>query len=175
MVVPSVADSRTYLTVAQTAQTADPALWPVPVRSLLAIDRRLHHGDWVWNERGVPAAPVTVRVDLDAQLVSVFRGGHEIAAAVILYGADSHLTPIGRFPIIMKAARHHSHTYDAPMPYMLRLTADGVAIHGSNVRSGNATHGCIGVPTEFARRLFTVAGRGDDVLIVGNRGKPDTA
>ncbi len=46
------------------------------------------------------------------------------------------------------------------MPYMLRLTNDGVAIHGSNVRQGYATHGCIGVPTDFAKLLFARRGQG---------------
>jgi lipoprotein-anchoring transpeptidase ErfK/SrfK len=53
------------------------------------------------------------------------------------------------------------------MPYMLRLTNDGVAIHGSNVRQGWATHGCIGVPPDFARLLFAAAAKGDAVVILG--------
>jgi lipoprotein-anchoring transpeptidase ErfK/SrfK len=52
------------------------------------------------------------------------------------------------------------------MPFMLRLTADGVAIHGADVRRGAATHGCIGVPTDFARRLFGAVKLGDPVVIV---------
>ena len=57
--------------------------------------------------------------------------------------------------------------YDnAPMPYTLRLTGDGVSIHGSNVRWGFATHGCIGIPKAFAAKLFSVAKVGDEVLIV---------
>lgn len=52
------------------------------------------------------------------------------------------------------------------MPYTLQLTSDGVSIHGSMVRSGAATHGCIGVPLEFARRLFGQARVGDEVVIV---------
>ena len=48
-------------------------------------------------------------------------------------GADGKETPLGDFPILQKAADYHSRTYDAAMPFMLRLTADGVAIHASNV------------------------------------------
>ena len=54
----------------------------------------------------------------------------------------------------------------APMPFTLRLTADGVAIHGSDVRERFATHGCIGVPLEFARRLFEQAHVGDEVFVL---------
>jgi lipoprotein-anchoring transpeptidase ErfK/SrfK len=42
-----------------------------------------------------------------------------------------------------------------------------VAIHASNVREGWATHGCIGVPMDFAKRLFGEAHLGDAVLITG--------
>jgi lipoprotein-anchoring transpeptidase ErfK/SrfK len=115
----------------------------------------------------VPAGPIWVRVDLDSQLISVFRAGHEIGTAVILYGADGLPTPTGKFPILAKLKDHRSATYDAPMPYTLRLTGDGVAIHASDVRWGYATHGCIGVPADFAARLFATASVGDEVLVVG--------
>ena len=52
------------------------------------------------------------------------------------------------------------------MPYTLRLTGDGVSIHGSNVRCGQATHGCIGVPLAFAERLFDATKVGDEVVII---------
>ena len=104
---------------------------------------------------------------MKSQILSVFRGGDEIGTAVILYGADNVPTPRGKFPIQAKLKDHHSATYDAPMPYTLRLTADGVSIHASDVRWGRATHGCIGVPKAFAARLFNTVSVGDEVLIVG--------
>jgi hypothetical protein len=136
------------------------------VRSVLNITKRMQFGDFVWNEDRIPNGPVWVRIDLAKQLLSVFRGGHEIGSAVILYGSDGKATPTGSFSILEKNQSYHSRTYDAPMPYMLRLTSDGVAIHGSNVREGWATHGCIGVPTEFARLLFSAAKKGDPVAIM---------
>ena len=45
------------------------------------------------------------------------------------------------FPITEKDADHVSNIYDAPMPYMLRLTADGITIHGSKVERGPGRHG----------------------------------
>jgi hypothetical protein len=136
------------------------------IRSVLNIDRPMRYGDFVWNEDGVPTGPVWVRVDLKRQLLSVFRAGHEIGAAVILYGAGDKPSPTGAFPVLQKAADYRSRTYDADMPFMLRLTADGVAIHGAAVRRGAATHGCIGVPTAFARRLFGQVRLGDPVVIL---------
>jgi hypothetical protein len=145
------------------------------VRSMLNVTRPMHFGNFVWDEDHIPKGRVWVRIDLTRQLLSVFRGGDEIGSAVILYGTDGKPTPTGSFAILEKDSDHYSHSYDAPMPYMLRLTDDGVAIHGSNVREGWATHGCIGVPLEFARLLFAVANKGDLIVILpaqSGAGKP---
>lgn len=138
-----------------------------PIKTVLNVPSRMRYGEFRWDDKGVPAGPVWIRVDLKSQLVSVFRSGHEIGTAVILYGADQVPTPTGKFPILAKMKDHRSATYDAPMPYTLRLTADGVSIHASNVRWGYATHGCIGVPDGFASKLFAAAKVGDEVLVVG--------
>jgi lipoprotein-anchoring transpeptidase ErfK/SrfK len=166
---PEIADQsgRVLLTPAQAQHALATGAVDRPVRSLLDVGKRMRHGDFVWRDTAVPSGPVWVRVDLDSQIISVFRSGHEIGTAVILYGADSNATPVGRYPVQWKRKDHHSATYDAPMPYTLRLTDDGVAIHGSDVRWGRATHGCIGVPLEFARRLFDQVRPGDEVVIVG--------
>lgn len=140
------------------------------VKRVLKIDGPFRHGDFVWNEDGAPATgPIIITVDLRAQTLSVFRAGYEIGAAVILYGATDKPSPLGAFPITQKDADHVSNLYDAPMPYMLRLTSDGVAIHGSDVKWGKATHGCIGVPTPFAQKLFGATKLGDVVVITNGK------
>jgi hypothetical protein len=139
------------------------------VRSLLAIERPLRFGDYVWDDGGVPPGAIWVRVDLGLQTLSVFRAGHEIGSTLILYGADGKPTPPGVYPILERAEHHRSTLYDAEMPFMLRLTPDGVAIHASAVRAAAATHGCIGVPPDFARLLFAQARRGDRVAVLASR------
>ena len=136
------------------------------VRSVLNIDRKMKFGDFEWRDKDVPPGPVWVRVDLTRQMLSVFRGGHEIGSAVILYGTDGTPTPTGIFPILAKAREHSSNLYEAEMPFMLRLTNDGVAIHASAVRRGSATHGCVGIPFAFAEKLFDAVQRGDEVAII---------
>lgn len=138
-----------------------------PVRTVLNISAPMTYGDFKWQDEGVPAGPVWVRIDLPRQILSVFRAGDEIGTSVILYGADKKPTPLGTFPVLAKFKDHRSGPYDAPMPYTLRLTPDGVSIHGSNVRWGAATHGCIGVPKDFAARLFQQVPIGGQVTIVG--------
>ena len=139
----------------------------------LTVGRQLTHGEYVWDDAGMPQGPVTMLVDLSAQTLSVFRGGQEIGRAVILYGTEEDPTPTGTFTILEKDADHESSIYDAQMPFMLRLTRDGIAIHGSNVRYGWASRGCVGVPEEFAERLFALARVGDQVTIVA--GDPNAA
>lgn len=140
------------------------------VKRILKIDGPLRHGDYHWDDKDVPAGPVVVTVDLKAQTLSVFRAGYEIGAAVILYGATDKPSPLGVFPVMRKIADYHSRTYDnAPMPFTLWLTNDGVAIHGSDVEWGRATHGCIGVPTPFAKKLFAAVQPGDPVIITNGK------
>jgi hypothetical protein len=143
-----------------------------PIKSILDVPEPMEYGDFRWDERGVPPGPAWIRIDLKSQLISVFRAGHEIGTAVILYGTDGYPTPTGKFPILAKLKNHRSATYDnAPMPYTLRLRNDGVSIHGSNVRYGLASHGCIGVPKDFAAKLFDVVHVGDEVLIVSGKAR----
>lgn len=137
-----------------------------PIRSLLRVPTRMRFGDFVWNDRDVPPGKLWLRVDLSRQILSVFRGEEEIGTSVILYGQDATPTPTGDFPIRGMERNHRSNTYVAEMPYTLWLTGDGVAIHGSDVEQGLATHGCIGVPLGFAQRLFAVAQRGDLVSVL---------
>lgn len=160
---------RIYVTRSQLTQAYAAGLIDRPVRSILNLPHPLAYGEFVWDEQGVPNGPVWVRVDLSLQLISVFRSGEEIGTAVILYGANKKETPRGIFPIMGKDKDHRSSTYgDAPMPYMLRLTGDGVSIHGSKVQWGYATHGCIGVPLDFAKRLFDQVHKGDPVVILSS-------
>jgi lipoprotein-anchoring transpeptidase ErfK/SrfK len=163
----SHAGDRLFLTKSQLDQAIASGTLDRPVTSLLAVKAPLRFGDYSWDDRGVPAGPTWIRVDLGSQLMSVFRGANEIGTAVIVYGGDNKQTPSGKLHILGKARDHRSSLYDAQMPYTLRLTNDGVSIHASSVRWGAATHGCIGIPLPFAQRLFDAAGIGDEVIIVG--------
>jgi lipoprotein-anchoring transpeptidase ErfK/SrfK len=169
---PAPPPGRIAISPAQLKEAFAAGLIDRPIKTILDVPGPMSYGDFVWNDRGVPAGPAWIRVDLHAQLMSVFRSGHEIGTAVILYGADGLPTPTGRFPILAKLKDHRSATYDnAPMPYTLRLTGDGVSIHGSDVRWGFATHGCVGIPKAFAAKLFGVVKVGDPVFIVSGESR----
>jgi hypothetical protein len=157
---------------------SSPAPAPVPqpepfaIKRILPIEGPIKYGEWHWNEDGAPAeGPIVITIDLDARVMSVFRDGYEIGATAVLLGTDEHPTPLGVFPILSKERHNVSETYgNAPMPWTLRLTGDGVAIHGgSTVELGWASHGCIGTPDPFAARLFEAASKGDRVIITRGR------
>jgi lipoprotein-anchoring transpeptidase ErfK/SrfK len=162
-----------------------PAPKPSPtaytIKRILPIDGPLRYGAWHWDEAGAPATgAIVVTVDLTARVLSVFRDGYEIGTTAVIYGADEKPTPLGIFPVTQKDADHRSNIYGgAPMPYMLRMTNDGVSIHGSNVSPELMTHGCVGVPVAFAKKLFGVVKLGDKVIVTnGERldlGQPVTA
>ncbi|NJM51709.1 MAG: L,D-transpeptidase family protein [Sphingomonadales bacterium] len=136
------------------------------VHTIAELDAPLYYGDYFWDESGAPRARAEIVVDLKEEQIYVYRGGVEIGRAVITRGWENYETPTGTFPILEKDADHYSSTYDnAPMPYNLRLTWKGVAIHGAEVDDESATHGCIGVPLEFARTLFKNVRVGDKVVI----------
>ena len=140
------------------------------VKRILPITGPIKYGEWHWDEKGVPAGPLVITVDLDARVLSVFRGGYEIGATAVLLGFGDTPTPTGVFPVKWKAADHHSSTYDnAPMPFTMNLTPDGVSIHGTTVEKGYASHGCVGVPNDFARKIFAITPVGTKVYIT--RGK----
>ena len=148
------------------------------IKRILPITGPIKYGEWHWDETGAPAdGPLVMTVDLDARVLSVFRSGYEIWATAVLLGTTEKPTPLGKFPIIWKKADHYSSTYDgAPMPFTQRLTNDGVAIHGTKVEKGYASHGCIGVPNDFGRKLFGVTKVGDVVYITRSKriGKGDS-
>lgn len=136
------------------------------IKRILPITGPIKYGEWHWDDEGVPPGPIVMTVDLEARVISVFRGGYEIGAAAVLLGSQDHPTPLGTFPILTKEKDNVSEKYNnAPMPYTLRLTWSGVAIHGSEVENGYASHGCVGTPTPFAAKLFAVAKKGDKVII----------
>jgi lipoprotein-anchoring transpeptidase ErfK/SrfK len=161
-------------TVAVPIKAAAPAAAPkrderFVIKRILPIEGPIRYGEWHWDEAGIPQGPLVITVDLEARVLSVFRGGYEIGATAVLLGTQEKPTPTGIFPITQKKVDHVSNLYDAPMPYMQRLTNDGVAIHATKVENGYASRGCVGVPEPFAKKLFAATEMGDKVYITDGK------
>jgi hypothetical protein len=134
---------------------------------------KLKPGEWVLKPEIAPTGPVLVYVDLTRQRATVYRNGVRIGVSTISSGKEGHETPTGVFTILEKNVEHHSKTYDeAPMPFEQRLTWMGVAMHAGNLPGFPASHGCVRLPMEFAKRLFDVTPMGGTVVIAGGNADP---
>ncbi|WP_375429386.1 L,D-transpeptidase family protein [uncultured Sphingomonas sp.] len=121
-------------------------------------------GRFVWSDPGT-AEPVTVVISLPLQRAFVYRGETLVAATAVSTGTDDKPTPTGIYPVLQKAEAHRSNLYDASMPYMQRLTWDGIALHAGRDPGFPASHGCVRLPTAFAKRLFAVTKVGTTVVV----------
>jgi hypothetical protein len=134
---------------------------------------KLKPGEWVWAGKIAPKGPILVYVDLARQRATVYRNGVRIAVTTISSGKPGYTTPMGVFTILEKDKDHRSRTYDnAPMPYNLRLTWKGVALHAGNLPGYPASHGCVRLPMEFAKLLFDSMPMGGTVVIAGGHNDP---
>ncbi|MES3153788.1 L,D-transpeptidase family protein [Sphingomonas faeni] len=125
----------------------------------------LSPNQFVWKDNG-SSEPVSIVVSLLEQRAFVYRGSVMIAATTISSGKDGKDTPLGTYPILQKNAVHKSSLYDdASMPFMQRLTWDGIAIHAGRNPGFPASHGCIRVPLGFAKQLFGVTTLGTTVTV----------
>lgn len=116
---------------------------------------------------GTLEGPLQIVVSKDLQELKIYDGGVVVATSRVSTGKAGHSTPTGIFSILEKKRTHFSNIYDsAPMPFMQRLTWSGIALHASNsVPSYPASHGCVRLPNDFAKTLFSATRRGGHVLI----------
>lgn len=154
-----------FILASPLAARAQPA-YSLETGQLLANDG-LRPGQARWLPAAESASgPVRIVVSLPLQRAYVFRGGTLIGVSTVSSGQPGYDTPTGRFPILEKDVDHRSSLYDdAPMPFMQRLTWDGVALHAGQVMAEPASHGCIRLPRAFARRLFGMTALGTEVVV----------
>ena len=121
-------------------------------------------GKFVWNDPGT-AEPVTVVVSIPLQRAFVYRGDTMVAATAVSTGTDEKPTPAGIYPILQKAEKHTSNLYGSSMPFMQRLTWDGIALHAGANPGFPASHGCVRLPASFAKKLFEITDVGTTVVV----------
>ena len=146
-------------------------------RASVPIDtpiNRLKKGQFLWMGAAVSSGPLLMVVSITEQRGYVYRNGILIGATSVSTGRPGHPTPTGVFTILQKQKEHRSTIYDAaPMPYMERLTWGGVALHAGGLPGYPESHGCIHLPSEFARLLFSVTSTGMTVVIANDATAPE--
>ena len=144
---------------------ASPALASDAAMAVDAAASTLQPNRFVWSD-AASADPVTVVVSIPQQRAFVYRGDTLVAATSVSTGKDGNETPTGVYPILQKNEKHFSNLYNAaPMPFMQRLTWDGIALHAGKNPGFPDSHGCVRLPAEFAKRLFEVTDLGTTVVV----------
>lgn len=137
---------------------------------------KLRPGEFVWAPQVAPSGPMLLIVNLQTQRAVLFRNGLPIAASTVSTGRPGYDTPTGVFTVLQKHVEHYSSKYDnAPMPYMQRLTWGGVALHAGKLPGYAASHGCIRLPAEFAKRLYAITKLGMTVVVTKRAAQPRVA
>ncbi len=157
------------------AQAATPAAKSTTATAEVRGPTDLKPGEYLWHPEVSPAGPIVLVVSLDEQRAYVYRNGIAIGLSTISSGKTGHETPTGVFTILQKDKDHKSNLYNsAPMPYMQRLTWDGIALHGGSLPGHPASHGCVRLPQAFAQKLFSETQRGDTVVVADAKSAPMT-
>jgi hypothetical protein len=113
-----------------------------------------------------PVEPIMAIVSLRSQRITVFDAKGWVLRAPVSSGQKGRETPAGIFSVIEKQAEHYSNLYDdAYMPHMQRITWSGIALHGGPLPGHPASHGCVRMPYDFAKRLFGLTKLGMRVIV----------
>ncbi len=137
-----------------------------PIQSVDGPIEQLKAGEYLWAPQIAPEGPVTMIISVKTQRGYVYRNAVPIGVTSVSTGKKGHETPTGIFTILEKDTDHRSSKYNnAPMPYMQRLTWDGVAMHARNLPGYPASHGCVRMPYDFAKLLFGITKLGLLVVI----------
>jgi hypothetical protein len=156
------------LLVALLAATAAPAIARDAALPQAGVETRtgdLKPGQYEWLDEPAEGSRIVVVVSLPEQMAHVYADGVRVGRSTISSGKPGHETPTGTYPILEKRRRHFSNLYNnAPMPFMQRLTWDGIALHAGQIPGYPASHGCVRLPHAFAEKLFAITER--DMMVV---------
>ena len=117
----------------------------------------LKTGEFVWEPERSPGGPVLIVVSKPEQVAYVYRNGIRIARSSVSTGRPGHPTPVGVFDILEKERDHVSTIYKgAEMPWMERLTWNGIAMHAGDLPGYPDSHGCVRLSPANATTLYTL-------------------
>jgi ankyrin repeat protein len=105
---------------------------------------------------GSGPAPEKLRIEisLSSQKMSLIKDGVPVLDSVCSTGREGYSTKRGNFVITDKERNHRSTIYHVDMPYFMRLSCLDFGMHEGVVPNYPASHGCIRLPGETARKLF---------------------
>jgi len=106
-----------------------------------------------------------VEISLAKQNMAVIKDGVTVFTTQCSTGRQGFTTPPGQYVITDKDRDHRSTIYKCAMPYFMRLNCRDFGMHEGVVPTYPASHGCIRLPSEAARKLFVEIPVGTVVMI----------
>jgi ankyrin repeat protein len=105
---------------------------------------------------GSGPAPDRLRIEISLALqhIAVIKDGIAVFNTICSTGREGYSTRTGSFVITDKERSHRSTIYKVEMPYFMRLSCLDFGMHEGVVPNYPASHGCIRMPGEAARKLF---------------------
>ena len=123
-------------------------------------------GKYLWRDVPASAGEERVVISLGDQMAYLYRGDSLMAATTISSGTERNPTPTGIFTVHTKKPMHRSQKYEnAPMPFAQFIDQYGIALHAGHLPGRPASHGCVRLPSQFAKKLYSVTDVGTPVLI----------
>ncbi|HET6407742.1 MAG TPA: ankyrin repeat domain-containing protein [Chthoniobacteraceae bacterium] len=95
-----------------------------------------------------------IEISLASQRATLYRDGAPAFRTEISSGKSGYSTPTGQFVVTDKKQSHMSTIYKVKMPFFMRLSCKDFGMHEGYVPDYPASHGCIRVPADAARKLF---------------------
>ena len=124
-----------------------------------ALDVAAETGHWRSAQilLGGGPAPEKLRIEISLamQSVALVRDGVPIYHARCSTGRSGYSTKRGEFVITNKERNHRSTIYHVEMPYFMRLSCLDFGMHAGYVPNYPASHGCIRLPEDTARKFFS--------------------
>ena len=104
--------------------------------------QKLGVGDFVWEPERSPGGPVLIVVSVPEQVAYVYRNGIRIARTSVSTGRPGH------------------------------PPRTGIAMHAGDLPGYPDSHGCVRLPLEFSKLLYTVTTKGGTVIIADQHSAP---
>ena len=124
-----------------------------------ALDVAAETGHWRSAQilLGGGPAPEKLRVEISLamQRIALFKDGVPTYHARCSTGRTGYSTKRGEFVITNKERNHRSTIYHVEMPYFMRLSCLDFGMHAGYVPNYPASHGCIRLPEDTARKFFS--------------------
>jgi lipoprotein-anchoring transpeptidase ErfK/SrfK len=105
------------------------------------------------------AASLQARVDLSRQRMEVYIDGNKRHDWAVSTGRDGWRTPPGKYYPFALTRHYYSSQWRMNLPYLISISRDGIAIHGTELSSSlgrPASHGCIRLSIPNAARLYAL-------------------